>query len=282
METRPTLTAAAKGSIPSLPRTGGPFRECHLRIIRHQPDVWNPSQPRLQSDLTVNELVVEADVCRLGPRVGVIDAPQSRPIDCAEAHRAGLAARVDVAVRQVERAQQRAGTANGHNLGMRGRVVVGRDLVPAFRDDCVVADDDCAEWSAAVRAHFLKRKRDRAPHKCLFAHQPIASSNGGMVYSSLNWRWSSHHRSFPSAEISPAGVPSELTGQPWRPRRCQRSSASGRAGPALFSCSWSPPQCVPSRGDRRSSFWEPPMPTLTDGKTIAPTALLAPLIVSSK
>src|SRR5262249_19367275 len=181
-------------SIPSLPRTGGPFCECRPRIVRHQPDVWNPSQTRLQSDLTVNELVVEADVCRLGPRVGVVDAPQPRPIDCAEAHRAGLAARVDVAVRQVERAQQRAGTANGHNLGMRGRVVVGRDLVPAFRDDCVVADDDCAEWSAAVRAHFLKRKRDRALHKCLFAHQPIASSNGGMVYSSLNWRWSSHHR----------------------------------------------------------------------------------------
>jgi len=119
--------------------------------------VWNPSQARLQSDLTVNELVVEADVCRLGPRVGVVDAPQPRPIDCAEAHRAGLAARVDVAVRQVERAQQRAGTANGHNLGMRGRVVVGRDLVPAFRDDCVVADDDCAEWSAAVRASATAR-----------------------------------------------------------------------------------------------------------------------------
>ena len=48
------------------------------------------------------------------------------------------------------------------------------------------------------------------------------------------------------------------------------------------NATWSPPQCVPSRGDRRSSFWEPPMPTLTDGKTIAPTALLAPLIVSSK
>ena len=41
------------------------------------------------------------------------------------------------------------------------------------------------------------------------------------------------------------------------------------------------------RGDRSSTFWEPPMPTLTDGKaslpvTIAATALLALLIVSSK
>ena len=27
---------------------------------------------------------------------------------------------------------------------------------------------DCAEWSAAVRAHFLERKRDRALHECLF------------------------------------------------------------------------------------------------------------------
>src|SRR5262249_30717577 len=39
---------------------------------------------------------------------------------------------------------------------------------------------------------------------------------------------------FHPAEVSPAGVPSELTGQPWRPRGCQRSSASGRAGPACF------------------------------------------------
>src|SRR5262249_41275532 len=120
---------------------------------------------------------------------------------------------LDVAVRQVERAQQRAGTANGHNLGMRGRVVVGRDLVPAFRDDCVVADDDCAEWSAAVRAHFLKRKRDRAPHKSLFPHHPTPSSNGGTVYL-----------------LMVASSMRALTRGP------------------------------------QSSFWEPPMPTLTDGK----------------
>jgi len=112
----------------------------------------NPSQLRRLCHFAVNESIVEADLRRFDPRVGIVDTPQACPIDRAEAHRAGLAARVDVAVRQVERAKQRAGSANGYDLGMRGRVIARRDLIPALRDDRIVADNDCTEWPAASRA----------------------------------------------------------------------------------------------------------------------------------
>src|SRR5262245_35608103 len=130
----------------------------------------NPSQLRRLCHFAVNESIVEADLRRFDPCVSVVVTPQACPIERAEAHRSGLAAGVDVAGRQVERAKQRAGSANGYDLGMRGRVIARRNLIPALRDDRIVADNDCAEWPAAIRAHFLKRKRDRASHKTVFRH----------------------------------------------------------------------------------------------------------------
>jgi len=130
----------------------------------------NRSQFRGPSNLAVNKAVIEPDPRRLGTRIRVVNAPQSRPIDRAEAHRAGLATRVDVAVRQFERPKPCAGSANGHDLGMRGRIVARRDLIPAFSDDRVIPDDDRAEWSATVRAHFLERKVDGVLHECPFGH----------------------------------------------------------------------------------------------------------------
>src|SRR5262249_14090969 len=119
-------------SVPNFFGTSGPFLERRLSVIRHQSEMRDPSQLGHLCNLAVNESIGEADLRRLDPRVGVVDAPQARPIDRAEAHRAGLAARVDVAIRQLERAKQRAGAANGHDLGVRSRVIARRDLIPAF------------------------------------------------------------------------------------------------------------------------------------------------------
>src|SRR5262249_30589697 len=41
-------------------------------------------------------------------------------------------------------------------------------------DNRVVANNDWAGWPAAIRAHFLKRKRDRALHKRMFGHDCFA------------------------------------------------------------------------------------------------------------
>jgi hypothetical protein len=144
-------------SIPNLLRTGGPLHERDLSVVRYQSEMRNPSQLRRLRNFAIDESIVEADLRRLDPRVGVIDALQSRPIDRGEAHRAGLAARVDVAVRQVESTKQRASATNGHDLGMRSRVIARRDLIPTLGDNRVVADNDRTEWSTAIRAHFFKR-----------------------------------------------------------------------------------------------------------------------------
>jgi hypothetical protein len=56
---------------------------------------------------------------------------------------------------------------------MRGRVVAGRDLVPAFRDDCVVAEDDCAKRSAAFARIFSSA---RAAARCMNACSVITAS----------------------------------------------------------------------------------------------------------
>src|SRR5262249_53483430 len=84
-------------SVPNFFGTSGPFLERRLSVIRHQSEMRDPSQLGPRCILAINESFVEPDLRRLDPRVGVVDAPQSRPIDRAEAHRAGLAARVDVA-----------------------------------------------------------------------------------------------------------------------------------------------------------------------------------------
>src|SRR5262249_60672464 len=95
---------------------GGPFVEGSLSVIRHQSEMRDPSQLRHLRNFAVNELVIEADLRGVDPRVGKIDAPQSRPIDRAEAHGAGLTARVDIAVHQVESTEERASATNGHDL----------------------------------------------------------------------------------------------------------------------------------------------------------------------
>src|SRR5262249_7266803 len=86
-------------------------------------------------NFAVDRRIVEADCGRVGARVGVIDAVDPGPIDGAETHGTRLAARIDVAALEAEGADGPAGFADRHDLGMRGRIVCRRDLVPAAGDD---------------------------------------------------------------------------------------------------------------------------------------------------
>ena len=83
-------------------------------------------------DLVVDESVVEADRGRLVARVGVDDPGETRPIGGGEAHRAGLAARIEHRALEREGVDRAAGAADRDHLGMSGRVVRRGDLVPAF------------------------------------------------------------------------------------------------------------------------------------------------------
>src|SRR5579871_358401 len=97
-------------------------------------------------------------------------------MDCAEAHRARLAARVDLAIRQMESAKLGAGAPDGHDFGVSRRVAGRGDLVPAFRHDNAIAHDHGSEWPALVGAHAFQREVNRAPHKILLAHAALKIS----------------------------------------------------------------------------------------------------------
>src|SRR6266498_5564405 len=126
------MSGRQHSSITNFLRTCGPFLERGLGVLCLEPNERDLSQLGRPSNFAENESIIKPDLRRLGSRIRVVNAPQSRPIDRAEAHRAGLATRVNVAVWQVERAKQRTGAANGYDLGMRGRVVARRNLIPAF------------------------------------------------------------------------------------------------------------------------------------------------------
>src|SRR5262249_13144410 len=61
--------------VPNFLRTGSPFFERYLSIIGHQSEVRDPPQLRHLRDFSVNEVMIEADLRGVDPRVGKIDAP---------------------------------------------------------------------------------------------------------------------------------------------------------------------------------------------------------------
>ena len=83
----------------------------------------------LSTNLLINELVVEADLCRILSVVGIIDSVEVRPIDGTQAHRTRFARGINLAPLQVECLQGTSCLTNGIHLGMGGRVVVDGDAI---------------------------------------------------------------------------------------------------------------------------------------------------------
>ena len=108
------------------------------------------------------ECVIEVDVVEAGfggifNTKSIVDAIDACPVDCAEAHRAGLAGGVDFAASEFEVAELVAGVADGGDFAVGGGVVIAEDLVPAFADDFAIADDDRTEWAAVTGEHAAFR-----------------------------------------------------------------------------------------------------------------------------
>src|SRR3954454_10282165 len=78
------------------------------------------------------------------------------------AHRTRLAARIKHRALEREGLDRPAGAADRDHLGMRGRVVRGGDLVPAFSEHLAVADDHGPERAAFASLHVLPRERHGA------------------------------------------------------------------------------------------------------------------------
>src|SRR5690554_1731853 len=113
----------ASGSIGDLVRLGLPLLEDPARLFEVEPDEGKRPPVRRPAELLIDAVVIEADGGRMMAGVGVIDSVEPSPVDRPEAHRAGLAARVDFAALQAEAVQDPTGLADRHDLGMRGRIV---------------------------------------------------------------------------------------------------------------------------------------------------------------
>jgi hypothetical protein len=163
---------------PSLRGTGlpisaisrAPCRPCRARRGRRPAPLAHELDHR-DAALRVRQLaaprrsrVVEAHRRGIGRAVAEVDALGPRPVDGAEAHRAGLAAGVEVAAVELERAERAAGLADRHDLGVRGGVVGRRHLVGALGENGAVLDDQRRERPAAG-VHVGERQLDGAGHE---------------------------------------------------------------------------------------------------------------------
>ena len=102
-----------------------------------------------QGDFVVDERVVETCPGSIVLVATIIQVVKVRPVDGSQAHGARLARGVEVAPREVERAQPAGGLADGVDLGMGGGVVVGRHAVGALGHDDTVLHYHGGEGAAA-------------------------------------------------------------------------------------------------------------------------------------
>src|SRR5215469_17428145 len=89
--------------------------------------------------------IIEASICGIFRSIAVEDGITVRPVDRNKAHRAGLAACIDLAAIQPEALEGRACISYRNDLGMCGRVVVGRYKVYPRCDDLAGAHDHRAK-----------------------------------------------------------------------------------------------------------------------------------------
>src|SRR5713226_6436596 len=142
-----------------------PSRENRKRIISEKLVHGNAPPGRRDFKLVVNESVVKTGVCSICRGGCVENYSGARTVNRAEAHRARLACRVEIAASELKITENAASLANGHDFGMRCRIVRMRDAVCAFRDDTIPFDDQRSERPAAARADIFQRQRNGAPHE---------------------------------------------------------------------------------------------------------------------
>ena len=123
----------------------------------------------LSTNLLINELVVEADLCRILSVVGIIDSVEVRPIDGTQAHRTRFARGINLAPLQVECLQGTSCLTNGIHLGMGGRVVVDGDAIGSLSHDDSVLGDDCPERTTSI-LHTILGERNGSTHQFFFCH----------------------------------------------------------------------------------------------------------------
>ena len=81
----------------------------------------------------------------------IIESSDTGVRDCPRAHRAGLERHPHIAIRESIRSQYRASGADGHDLGMRCRIVSGARGIGSGRDELASVHDDGTDGDFANR-----------------------------------------------------------------------------------------------------------------------------------
>src|SRR5437763_286036 len=85
------------------------------------------------------------DRAALGVGGAVIEPPDTRERDRRRAHGAGLERDVEIALEEALAAQRLRRAADGHHLGVRGRIALGKRAIAGLRDHLAIAHQDAAD-----------------------------------------------------------------------------------------------------------------------------------------
>src|SRR5574344_2196747 len=126
-----------------------PFCKGQQRGVRRYPFRRNGPPGGVFGEFLIDETVVESGVFRVPAGRGEIQPCEPRPVNRAEAHRAGFAGSVDFTALQAVSPELFACGADGVHFRVGGRVEVARHGIGTFGDDPPVFDDDGPEGTAA-------------------------------------------------------------------------------------------------------------------------------------
>lgn len=119
-------------------------------------------------EFAINKFIVKSCGCGVMPRSGKPDALDPAPINCAETHRAGFAACVDLAAVQFVVADLLAGSSNCDHLGVRGRIVGGSYVIYSFGNQFAVANNQRTKRAAVSSTDILGSDLNRPVKPILF------------------------------------------------------------------------------------------------------------------
>ena len=151
------------------------------RLFAHYLNHRNLALRGLFRDLAINQGIVKPDFGGISIVIRKVNARQPGPVDCPQAHGAGLAGSIDFAAFKIEPAKVLASGADSEHFRMRGWIVCRCDLIRGLPDDDAVFHHDRAKRTAAPRLDVFDRELNGARHERIV--------HGLTLYLSIIKRW---------------------------------------------------------------------------------------------
>src|SRR5437588_5423977 len=142
-----------------------PLLEGGQSFLPHQLDHWNRPLRQGNSQLLVDERIVESNGGRIGSRVSEVHSSRPRPVNCAQAHGARLAGCINFAAFELELRELAAGFSNRHHFRVRRGIAGGSHDVRTGRQDLAVFHHHRCERSALSTAYVFNGQVNRPSHE---------------------------------------------------------------------------------------------------------------------